>query len=222
MSDYAVVGDPEMSGFIRKALSKHGMSVLSDDELEIQDEWNARRWFSRNQVDGVFISVGLLGQTSVQNFAFTTGGTYNVIRAAVGNTKRLLLVSSFPTGEFFLMSRLVDLYFHEKQCDFHSVVRNTTEQAGAFAERCVLLMRDVSAKEANEGRTQSADQRREVRDPVVPQSQGNQQHGSPVKPVLEVSVQASAGTPSGDLRAERPAAEGEKTPGANDPNSGPI
>ena len=222
MKDYAVLGDPKTCAQLRQAILKQGMSGLDEGELEIQDEWDTRRWFSRNKVEGVFICTGLLGQTSVANFMFTMAGSINVIRASAGNVPRLILVSSFPSADFFLLQRLVDLYHAEKQLDFYSLVRNVREDSVAFADRCVLCMRDVSAEKAHPQSAKGTGQAREVRDQVLSQPQGGEQHGAHVEPVLEVSVQAAQGAPSGDLRPELAAPDGQEAPHSLHPNSGPI
>ena len=222
MSDYIVLGDPELCGSIRRALSKHSMPVLSDDGLEIQDEWSVRRWFSRNKPEGTFVCVGLRSQNSISDFEFAVGGTFNVIRAAAGNTKCLFMVSAFPTGDFFMLARLVDLYRLERLCAFYPVVSNTAEKAPDFAERCVLLLRDVLSKETQPSRSEGAHQAGEVPDQVVPQPEGDQQHRQAIKPVLEVPVQAVGTAAPGDLRAECAQRDGEKARGAGQLNPGSV
>jgi len=234
MNDYVVLGDPQTCGQLRQALARKGMSSIDEGGLEIQDEFDAKRWFSRNTPQGTFICIGLLGQTSVANWLFTTAGTINVVRAAVGNSQRLILVSHFPTTEFFLMERLVDLYYYEKQLDFYSVARNTSENTAAFADRCVLLMRDVSATEAHKKSTKGPHQGREVRDQVVPQSPvgkgdaapaaGREDQGvsQPLTCVLEMQVQAAQGTAPGDLRAQCDPGVGQASADALHPNPAAV
>jgi hypothetical protein len=215
MNDYAVMGDPQTCEQLRLALRRQGLLWLDEGELEIQDEWECRRWFARNQVAGVFICTGLLGQTSVANFMFTLAGSLNVIRAAVGNTPRLILVSSFPSAEFYLLNRLVDLYRAEKQLDFSAATRTLQESPEALADRCVLCMQDVSAKEAHSTGTEGPHQGGKVQDQLVPQpasGEGNlasagerQAEGlpQPSAHLLEVQKQAAERAASGDLRAEQ-------------------
>ena len=234
MKDYVVLGDPQTCAQLKQAMSRQHLSVLSEGELEIQDEWECRRWFVHNQVAGVFICVGLLGQSSVANFMFTLAGSLNIIRAAAGNAPRLILVSTFPSAEFFLLQRLVDLYYAEKQLDFYAVTRTFQETPEVFADRCVLCMRDVSAQEAHTKGPDRSQQKREVHDPVVPQSPSGQDHapqdgqrqGEGVSQlsqrVLEVPLQEAARKASGDLRPELAASDGQEAAYPLQPNSGPI
>jgi len=236
MKDYAVLGDPQTCAHLRLALrlSRQGLFDLDEDELEIQDEWACRRWFARNPVAGVFICTGLLGATSVANFMFTMAGSLNVIRAAAGNVPRLILVSSFPSAEFFLLNRLLELYHAEKSLDFYSLVRVMGEGEASFANRCVLCMQDVSAEKAHQAGTEGSHKGREVRDQVVPQpasGQGDQvpaveRNGEsvsqPAADMLEMQEQKAKGAAPGDLRAELAEGRGPATAHSLHPHAGPV
>ncbi len=228
MNEYAILGDQLTCSQLRLALSKRGVLALHTEDLEIQDELETRRWFARNPVAGVFICLGLLGQTSVNNFVFTLAGSLNVIRAAagvaVGPVPRLILVSSFPSVEFFMLQRGVDLYFAEKVLDFYSMGRAIREDSAAFADRCVLAMCNVSAKKAHQTGPEGPHQGREVRDPVVPQSprgqsntaQGTERRSEGVPQqsasMLEVQEQGAESAASCDVRAECAAVNSPQTP----------
>jgi hypothetical protein len=234
MNNYVVLGDAETCVRLSAALNRQAMPVLSRFEVEIQDEWDTRRWFSRNTPHGVFVCVGLLAQTSVANFLFTVTGALNVIQAAIGSSKRIILVSYFPSAEFFLLKRLIDLYHFEKQVDAYSLEPCHNEQATAFADRCVLFMRDVSAKETHESRAQSSQQKREVRDQVVPQPESNENSALPVgkrqssgvphapERMLEVSLTPTQGTASGDVCSQRDSESGAAAQGAVYDNTGSV
>ena len=222
MNEIVVLGDRQMGEVLRQALSKQSMFVLNTDEMEIQDEWSVRRWFSRNTPHGVFLCIGLQGQTNVANFMFTVAGALNVIRAAIGNVKRLIMVSQFPSAEFFLFQRLIYLLQWEKQIDFYTLLPGKREGLTEFLDRCVLSMRDVSAQEANQKGTEGPEQGREVRAQVLSQPESGQQHGSPAEPVLEVPVEAAEAAPPGDLRAQRAPAEGQEATGSANHNAGPV
>jgi hypothetical protein len=202
MKEIAVLGDPQTCELLRRAMSKQSLLALNTDEMEIQDEWSVRRWMARNTPDGVFVCVGLQGQTTVANFLLTTVGSLNAIRAALGNVKRLALVSQFPSAEFFLLERFVNLLQWEKKVDFYSLVPGKREELSAFADRCVLSMNDVSAEKADAQSTQGPEQGREVRGQVLPQPEGDQQHGATAQPVLEVPVEATKGAAPGDVCAQ--------------------
>ena len=217
---YLALGDPQTCQQIKRAMTAQLLPIVADATPEIKDAWEEERWFPL-RCAGVFICVGLLGQTSVDNFMFTLAGSLNVIRAAVGRSLRLILVSDFPSAEFFLLQRLVDLYYAEQAQDFYALTRNFQESPDAFANRCVLYMCNVSAKEARTESSSSSHQKREVRDSVVPQSPSIQNHPAsdgqrPAESVpqssagmLEVQVQAPQKEPSRDLRSELATAVGQ-------------
>lgn len=221
MNDYAVLGDPAMVALLRKALSKHNATCLDPGELELQDEFDCRRWFSRNTPKGTFMCLGLSAQLTVANFLFTVAGTLNVIRAALGNSERLILVAYFPSNEFFLFGQLVHMLQFEKKVEFYTLSGLQKETQEAFAERCVLSMTDVSAKEAHKGSTKSPQQRREVSGQVLSEPQGGEQHRSAAQPLLEVPVASAQGAAPGDVCAERAPAEGQEAPNPvlNNPGS---
>lgn len=220
MNDYAVLGDPQTCKYLWQALKKQGLPVLDEGNLMIQDEWECRRWFARNQIAGVFICTGLLGGTSVSNFMFTVAGSLSVIRAAADNVPRLMLVSHFPTAEFSLFQRLLGLYANERHLDFQSMSPGIKESVGAFADRCVLSMSHVSSEKAHQTGTEGPHQAGEMRHALVPQSAGDQghtpsdgqRHGEgilqPAPSLLEMPVQTAQGTAPGDVCAQLVAANG--------------
>jgi hypothetical protein len=206
MNEFVALGDQTTCKQIRQAVSKHNLPYASEGELEIQDEFDCRRWFSRNSPKGTFICLGLETPFSAAHFLFSVAGTLNVIRAALGNSHCLVLASYFPSNEFFLFSQLVSLLRHEKKVEFWEMTGNQNEPIAAFAERCVLFMQDVSAKEANQDSSKGSQQRREVPVQVLSKPQGGQQHGAATQPLLEVPVAAAPEAAPGDVCAQ-PAAD---------------
>lgn len=210
-SEIAVLGDPEMGQQVRSALSQLGYGCLNEGELELQDEWQVRKWLAKHQPKYIFLCVGVVGQTSTSSFLFTLLGAIHVISGSLGYAHRLRLVSKFMTQEFFLLRRLCELYHFEKHVDYTDLVRDAKEGAPEFAKRCVLFMRDVSAQETKAQSSNRPLERREVRDEVVPQPEGvtegpaeavgrdGQGSGPAAKSVLEVQEQAAQKPKAGNV-----------------------
>jgi len=155
MLNYAVLGDPPMSGLLRCALQNKNLGCCDSAELEIQEYWQTLKWFATASPAGTFISVGLNGQTSVRNLLFMLVGSLNVIQAATGFSQRLILITQFPSMEFAILHRLIHLYHVEKGLDFYSIVRQA-ETPELFAERCVACMQTISASELDARREAKA------------------------------------------------------------------
>jgi hypothetical protein len=234
MNDYVVVGDPLTVAHLKVALSRQGQAVLDIGELELQDEWDCRRWFARNSVAGVFVCLGLSGPTSVANFMGAVLAPLNVFRAAIGNAGRIVLVSSFPSAEYFLFKRLLDLYWVEKQVDAYAMSPAHKEGLTTFSNRCVLSMLNVSAKETHQNRAQRPQPGGQVRDQVVSQRagvednalhledrEGHRISGQP-EAVLEVPVAAAQGQAPGDVCPQRHSQPGAAAESSIHDNPGAV
>jgi len=201
--EIAVLGDAELAQQIRAALNKEGYSCLHEGDLEIQDEWQVRKWLSEHQPKYVFLCIGVASQASSSSLLFTLRSGINVITGSLGYAVRLRLVSGFMSNEFFLLRRLCELFRFEKQVDFSDIVSDR-EHANAFAARCVLEMRDVvSAQKKKAQGSAGSLEGREVRDQVLPQSQGRSAEN-----MLEVQKPKAQAAPSTDLRPQHTTSAG--------------
>lgn len=188
--------------------------MLATGDLEIRDEFQVRAWFRENQPTHVFVCPGLLGQTSISQFTFTVVGSVNVLMAAMGVAERVRVVAKWPTPEHYLLRRLCELMFFEKQLDYLDIIANGRESMPDFARRAVLAMSDISAKEAHTRREESQQQKREVLEQVVPQRESGQIHQlqecqrqdhslrRAAEPLLEVPSPHAEGESPRDLRAQ--------------------
>lgn len=216
MKEYAIFGDPAAREALLAASRKHGLFVLATGALNLCDECECRRWFSRNTPNGVFVALGLGVQLSARNWMLNVAGTLNVIRALMGFTERprLILAAHLPSNEFFLFMQLIQLLRAEKNVDFCVMAGGSKESLEAFAERCVLHMLDEKSSEG-------AQQNREVRNQVLPEQAGAQQHGKVAAPVLEVPISPAQSEAPGDLCAQCSASEGQEArdSGLNNPGA---
>ncbi len=208
-SKIAVLGDQQIAAQVRAALKAEGFKATDEGELEIQDEFQVLRWMQAENPTHVFLCVGLKGQASIPTFMFTIAGSINVLKGAAGIAQRVRMISTMPTVEYFLMRRLCELYFFEKELDYADILYSAKEKPQEYFRRCVLSMRDVSAKEAHASRTKGPKQGREVRGQVVPQQAGGQQHGSDAQAVLEAPLTAAQGAPPGDVCPQPSPAAGQ-------------
>lgn len=210
----AVLGDPECCIRVKDALKALGFSWLQEGSMELQDEWQVCRWMREKEPKYVFVCLGTGGMASVRSFLFTMRGCLNVITGAVGYADRLILVSPSMGPDQFLFHQLCELYQVEKQLDFRAALPEHHESPAAFANRCVLVMRDgiLPTTQANAQSTTGTDQRGKVPDQVLPQPQGaqtdplqvGQREDSNLRmrsaAVLEVHRLATEGKAPGDLR----------------------
>lgn len=209
-SRVVVFGEPDMAAKVKAALEELGIKPMETGELEIRDEFQVRRWFLERNPTHVFICPGVRAWVNIGEFTFTIIGTMHLMLAAMGIAEKVRVVTAWATTEYPIFHRLCELFYFEKQLDYLTMIARFKEGVTDFARRAVLEMRDVSAKEAHANRTQSQQQRREVRGQVVPEQAGGQQHGTDAKALLEVPVAAAQGTPPGDLRSERDPAASQK------------
>lgn len=178
-----------------QSVGQEGFEALDTESLEICDEWQTRRWMVDQQPNLVLI--GVLGQPeqTSRDLLLNTQGLINVINASVGVTDRVHVISWFASNSFFVVKRLCELHSQEKQ------VRMTSQLAvgnAAILEACVLVIRDVvrlSAQEAHE-KSSEGEGAGEVRDQVVPQQAGDQQHRSGAGSLLEMPFPDAKGAPS--------------------------
>lgn len=201
-SRVVVLGDQAVCEKIKAALAEHGITPLDPGNLEIRDEFQVRRWFLENNPTHVFVCPGIRGQNSVAEFTFTVSGSINAIMASLGIAERTRLIVTWPTPEHFLLRRLCELLYFQSQMDCCDIIARGRETVTDFAKRAVLEMRDVSAKEAHTRRAQGQVKGREVRDSILPQPAGDQQHRSPVAPLLEVPFKEAQGASPGDLHSQ--------------------
>lgn len=200
----AVVGDPEACAHIIGAVSG-ARPFDSNETLEPLDEFSARRWFARNTPSAVFICVGRHESKTVNAKLLASQGALNMLNAAIGFSDRIGLVGS-DCPEFSMLKELGLLYQSEKGVNFQAVPRQWDIES-YWAARCVLSM-GVSATKKKESSTEGQGQGGEVRDSVLPQSTGDQQHRSFTATLLEVPLPSAAQEARGDLRSEPAATVG--------------
>jgi hypothetical protein len=206
MSKVAILGDSELCCALAKEVAEAGHTALTlPADLSTEDEWAMRRWFLEEMPEATLLCIGLKGHTNVSNFQSTVIGGLNVIRAAVGASGRLLVVSTFMSADFVLMESFERLLRFEKKLPFESTLPVAGESKEGFLRRCVLTVLNVSAKETNADGAKGPEQGREVRDQVVSESSSIEQHRLPAEAVLEVSVAPAAAAVPGDVRVQHPA-----------------
>lgn len=138
---------------------------------------------------------------SCAEFVLYLRGYANVILAAVGLSKKLVLLGA-GTCLNRVLGELCDWLAHEEGVNF--------VRAGRWYGDPVLAVKNVLAAEKTDtaGGT-GPHQGGEVRDEVVPEQGCCEQYGPSAEAVLEMPVTPAQTEAPGDLRAECAAAEGE-------------
>lgn len=204
----AVFAPDGMLAHFYAAIEREGFEVLDHSELEPCDEWQTKRWFAENMPDLVLMGLEGVDPQTARELLVAVQGGINIINSAIGFSRHLRLYGWFASNAFFSLRRLCLLHAREKEVDFDAKMVSGGRE---LAEQVVLVIRDVAAEETNPEGPEGAQQGREVRDQVVPESQGRQQHGPDAESVLEMPLEAAQGQAPGDVCPEcdegpRPAA----------------
>lgn len=167
----AVIGAANLVSRLVPAIKEAGYNpIVPDDGVELQHEPSVRRWIAYVMPDVLVICQDRVEQSSASMLKALLTCLHGMT-CSVGLVKGVLFTGVWPDPEFWQLLNVGEMLRREDKLDFRYYLKHPKKPAMLdwVADSVLSLREFLPPQEANAKSPQSAQQKDEVRDEVVPE-----------------------------------------------------